>query len=90
MGRDDLHAGSTQSSRLLQVERVFDSHAAAQQQAGLRVQKILQNVDDPNEVVLLFEVADLQKEPGFVSSPAVSGARQQSGVVDTPDIYFLS
>jgi heme-degrading monooxygenase HmoA len=69
---------------------IFDSHSAAQQQSGLRAPKILRNLDDPNEVVLLFEVTDLEKARAFVSSPEVPAAKEQSGVVDRPDIYFLS
>lgn len=68
-------------------KRVFDSHSAAQQEAGLRVEKVLRNVDHPNEV---FQVTDLKKARGFVSSPEVPEAQQQSGVLDKPDIYILS
>jgi hypothetical protein len=71
-------------------KRVFDSHAAAQRESGLRVEKVLRNLEDPNEVFLLFEVSDLEKARGFVSSPEVPGARRESGVLDTADIYFLS
>lgn len=71
-------------------KRVFDSHRAAQRKAGLRVERVLHNLDDPNEVVLLFEVTDLEKARGFVNSPEVPEAKGQSGVVDAPDIYFLS
>jgi hypothetical protein len=68
---------------------VFDSHAEAQQQAGLKIEKILTNMDDPNEVFLFFQVTDLEKARRFVSSPEVPEAQRQSGLVDSPDIYFL-
>ena len=71
-------------------KRVFDSHAEAQRKSGLRIERVLRNLDDPSEVVLWFEVTDLKKARGFVSSPQVPEAREQSGVVDKPDIYFLS
>ncbi len=71
-------------------KRVFDSHASAQEQSGLRIQKVLRNLDSRNEVLLLFEVTDLNEARGFVSSSEVPEAKQQSGVVDRPDIYFLS
>ena len=71
-------------------KRVFDSHSEAQQKSGLRLQNVLRNLDDPREVVLLFEVTDLEKARGFVNSPEVPGAKKQSGVIDKPDIYFLS
>ncbi len=73
-----------------QWKRVFDSHSTAQRQSGLRLDKVLRNLDQPNEVILFFEVTDLKKARGFVSSPEVPGSKDQSGVVDQPDIYFLS
>lgn len=69
---------------------VFDSHTAAQQEAGLRITHVWRNIDDPHEVVLLFEVDDLEKAKGFVSSPNVPDAQHQAGVIDQPDIYFLT
>jgi hypothetical protein len=71
-------------------KRVFDSHLPAQQDAGLRVEKILRNMDDPNEVFLLFEVTDLEKAQAFVSSPKAVEGKEQSGVVDDPDMYLLT
>ncbi len=71
-------------------KRVFDSHSAARQEAGLGAERVLRNVDDPNEVFLLLEVADLDKARGFVSSPEALEGKKQSGVVDNPDIYYLS
>jgi hypothetical protein len=71
-------------------KEVFESHAAAQREAGLRVEKVLRNLDDPDEVFLLFEVSNLEKARGFVASPEVPEAKRQSGVVDDPDIYLLS
>ena len=71
-------------------KRFFDSHVIAQQESGLRVEKVLRNLDDPTEVVPWFEVTDLEKARAFVNSPEVPDARQQSGVVDQPDTCFLS
>ena len=70
-------------------KRVFDSHSAAQQAAGLRVECVLRNMDDPNEVFLFLEVEDLENAHAFVSSPDAREGKQQSGVVDDPDVYFL-
>jgi len=70
-------------------KRVFDSHTAAQREAGLKVQKVLRNVDDPAEVVLFFEVADVRKARAFVTSPTVPDAQEQSGVIGRPETSFL-
>jgi predicted signal transduction protein with EAL and GGDEF domain len=71
-------------------KRVFDSHAEAQRQAGLRVDRILRNFDDANELFVLFEVTDVDKARGFVSSPQVPEAQKQSGVVGKTDVWFLA
>ena len=71
------------------LSEVFASHEDAQRQAGLRLERLWQSVDDPNEVFMLFQVDDLDKARGFVTSPTVPQAQQASGVVGQPDIYFV-
>jgi hypothetical protein len=71
-------------------KRVFDSHAAAQQRAGLKIIHIMRNVEDPSEVVLFFEAETIEGARGFVFSPEVPQSKEQSGVTDKPDIYFLT
>jgi hypothetical protein len=71
-------------------KRVFDTHREAQRHSGLRIEKVMRNLYEPNEVFLLFEVTDLAKARGFVSSSEVPDAQAASGVMDRPDIYFLA
>jgi hypothetical protein len=71
-------------------KRVFDAHKDAQRDAGLRIERVLRNLYEPNEVFLFFEVIDLAKARSFVFSPEVPNAQGESGVVDKPDIYFLA
>ena len=40
---------------------VYDAHLPVRQKAGLREKNLLRSVDNPNEVVLLFEAEDLKK-----------------------------
>ncbi len=72
-----------------QWKPVFDSHAQAQREAGLHVQHVWRNIDDSNEVFMLFEVHDLAKAQAFVTSPKVPEAKRQSGVVGQPDLFFV-
>ena len=71
-------------------KRVFDMHRDAQRHAGLRIEKVMRNLYEPNEVFLFFEVTDLAKARGFVFSPDVPSSLSESGVIDKPDIYFLA
>jgi hypothetical protein len=68
---------------------VFDSHAAAQRAASLRVQHVWRNVDDPDEVFMLFEVTDLARARAFVTSADVPKAVQDSGATERADVFFL-
>jgi hypothetical protein len=71
-------------------KRVFDTHKDLQRNSGLRIERVMRNLYEPNEVFLLFEVTDLAKARGFVLSSEVATAQAESGVVDKPDIYFLA
>lgn len=72
-----------------QWKKVFDSHKEAQGKAGLKLKQIFRSLADSNEVFLLFEVSDLEKAKAFLYSPEVPKAKEESGVIDQPDIYFL-
>ena len=67
----------------------YDAHSSARQQAGLTEKELLHDIKDPNHVVLLFEVADVQKAQNFTESPDLREAMRGAGVTDQPDIYFL-
>ncbi|MGW8267954.1 MAG: hypothetical protein ACWGSQ_16425, partial [Longimicrobiales bacterium] len=56
---------------------------------GLTVKHVFQNAEDPTELFLLFEAETLEGARSFVTSPRAADAQSDSGVVDTPDIYFL-
>ncbi len=65
-----------------QWKAVFASHAAAHQNAGLRLMHIWRSVEDPNNVFFLFEVASIEKAQQFISNPEAGKAGQLSGVLD--------
>jgi hypothetical protein len=67
----------------------YDAHSSARQKAGLKEEHLLCNVDEPNEVILLFEAKDLQTAREFCASADLRERMQNAGVVDKPDIYFL-
>jgi hypothetical protein len=67
----------------------YDSHSTARQDAGLKEVHLLRNIDDPTEVVLLFQAEDLQKARDLGASADLREKMQEAGVIDKPDIYFL-
>ena len=68
---------------------VYDTHGPARADAGLKEERLLRNIDNPNEVVLLFSAQDLNKAKQFAASDDLRQRMQQAGVTDKPDIWFL-
>jgi heme-degrading monooxygenase HmoA len=67
----------------------FDEHAAARKANGMSGHQLWRNLDDPNELLILIEVDDLEKGRQFAQSEDLRKAMQRSKVADQPDIYFL-
>jgi heme-degrading monooxygenase HmoA len=67
----------------------YDDHLPARQKAGLKEVYLLRNIENPNEVILLFSAEDLDKAKAFAASEDLRQAMQRAGVSDKPDIYFL-
>ena len=68
---------------------VFESHAEAQREAGLKDLQLLRDATDPNIVVCLFTVDDLTKAKAFTESQDSAEAQQKSGVIGVPEILLL-
>ena len=47
------------------------------------------SVDDPNELLILFDIVDIAKAKAFCASDDLKSAMQSAGVIDKPDTYFL-
>jgi len=68
---------------------VFDSHARAHRDAGLRLVNLWRKIEEPNNIFFVFEVADIGKAREFISNPEAAKAGAASGVVDG-EYHFLS
>jgi len=69
---------------------VYDEHAPARAAAGLKEEHLFRNADNPHEIILLFSADNLDKARRFAESADLRDAMQRAGVMDQPDIYFLS
>ena len=68
----------------------YDAHAGARDKAGLANGRVTRSIDDPNELVLIFDVNDLEQAKAFGASDELRTAMQNAGVVDMPTVYFLT
>ena len=68
----------------------YDSHLPTRNAATLKQIKLTHGIDDPNEVVILFEVADLAKAKAFANSEDLRNKMREFGVVSQPTVVFLT
>ena len=68
---------------------IFDEHGATRKAAGSRGGRLFRSVEDPNELVIVFEWDELDKARRFAQSEDLRRAMQRAGVADRPDVYFL-
>jgi hypothetical protein len=67
----------------------FDDHKSSQTGAGLTNPRVYRKTDDPNDVVILFDVSDVAKARAWVGGADLKIAMQNAGVVGTPAIHFV-
>ena len=69
---------------------VFREHADAQAESGLRIRRVMRDAEDPDRVVMWFEVDDPDRARAFMATPAAAEAGERSGVVGPAEVWFLS
>lgn len=65
-----------------QWREIFRSHAAAHREAGLVLESLWQDSEDPQTVRFLFRVEDPEKARAFISAPDAADAGERSGVLE--------
>ena len=68
---------------------MFDEGEMGRRAVGSKGGSVFRNADDPNEVFILMEVADLEQARQAARSEELRQSMQRAGVADQPDLYFL-
>jgi len=68
----------------------FDADKTNQEAAGLTSPHVYQSVTNPNDLTIMFAMADLAKAKAFSSSKALKEAMAKSGVVGKPTVKYLN
>jgi hypothetical protein len=68
---------------------VFDADEPRRQAADMTNPRVFRSADDKNEIVALFDIADIAKAKELVASPDLKKIMMEAGVVDQPTIYLL-
>ena len=69
---------------------IFNSHSGAQQDAGLKDVQLFKDNADPNIIVCLFKVDDIEKARAFTESPEAENAKGESGMIGEPEVLWLN
>lgn len=70
--------------------KIYDGDVGRRSEAGLGKGRVTRSVDDPNEVVLIFEASDVAKAKALGDSQGLKDAMQGAGVIDKPDMFVLN
>jgi hypothetical protein len=68
---------------------LFDEHLPVRKANGVRCEQLFRTSDDPNDITLLFEVADLNKAREFTRSEDLRTIMRKAGVIGLPSFSFL-
>jgi quinol monooxygenase YgiN len=67
----------------------YTAHDSSRKASGLTDIDLLRGVDKPNLVLVVEQIADLQKAKDFVASADLKMAMKKAGVVGKPEITYL-
>jgi hypothetical protein len=69
---------------------VYDGHEKNRLSAGITNGRVFRNAQDPNDVVILQDVADVAKARTWLGSNDMKATMQKSGVVGSPNVRFAA
>ena len=58
--------------------------------AGIMKSRVFRSTDDPNDVILLQDVADVSKARTWLGSTEMKSVMEKSGIVGSPSIRFAA
>ena len=68
----------------------YDGHEKSRLSAGITNGRVFRRAEDPNDVVILQDVADVPKARSWFGSEDLKALMQKSGVIGSPSIRFAT
>ena len=68
----------------------YNENEKGRQSAGITNGRVFRSADDPNDVVILQDVADVAKARSWLGSDDTKTAMQKGGVIGSPSIRFAA
>ena len=70
-------------------KKVFAEHGKVRAQFGFTKSRVHQYLDDPNHVIVVCDVKDINKAKAFATAPDLAQKMKEAGVVDEPKMFYL-
>jgi hypothetical protein len=67
----------------------FDAHESNRVGAGITNGRVYRKVEDPDDLVILLDVADVAKARAWASGEDLKAVMQKAGVLGAPVIHFI-
>ena len=67
----------------------FDAHEPSRVRAGITNGRVYRKAEDPNDLVVLVDVADVDKACAWVASEDLKTVMQRAGVVGAPEVHVI-
>jgi len=67
----------------------FDRHESTRKTSGSKSAQVLQNIEDPNDVFILFEWDSVENAKKFGTSEDLKKIMEQAGVIGIPHIHVF-
>ena len=68
----------------------YDGHEKNRVSAGITNGRVFRRAEDPNDVVILQDVADVAKARTWLGSDDLKAVMQKGGVIGSPSIRFAA
>jgi hypothetical protein len=68
----------------------YDAREKGRLSAGISNGRVFRSAEDPNDVVILQDVADVSKARSWLTSDDTKAAMQKGGVIGSPSIRFAA
>ena len=68
---------------------IFDADSNNRKAMGLETVVVGREIDHPNNIMMVYTIADIQKVKDFSTSPALKEKMKAAGVISKPDVSLL-
>jgi len=66
----------------------FDAHASVRKEYGQTDLDLLRGIDNPNQVLIVEKIGDVQKAKDFTALPELKETMQKAGVTSAPEFFY--